>query len=301
MSSDKLDQMFDDALKRLKGTAGVSNAYGSDPLASDHLLLKKGWDYFKARIAAVESQFKDILDARQQAIEVLRKEVEAQKQTIQELEETKDEEDGVVWGLAEAQLKDYAQSDKDLADLKGRWEEEKIRYEEMIRAAEHAAETAESRFEKFKNQWAQRETLLRTQVDALRTDLEKSRLERIESERNGARQLEEKDEIETGLYQKVDILKGEVAARNELIQKFGKVKADLEAFISKLRDENLELKKAVQDREKDAAHLKDELSLLKKEKDILEKNWHAEQAEWRELWERQREMWDRSRRRRDED
>src|SRR5919108_519018 len=64
----------------------LANAYRTDPLASDHLLLRQSWEFFKRRMAAVERQWKEIVESKTEENRLLKKQLADQQERLNRLE-----------------------------------------------------------------------------------------------------------------------------------------------------------------------------------------------------------------------
>lgn len=296
MEFKELDEMFESALRRLNAKASPAAPYGEPPLASDHFLLKRSWEYFRQRAAAMEIEWKQILKAKEDEIRALRELVRLRDERLSGLEDASRDTGQIEEEFARAQLADQRGFSDASRKLHDSWEEER---EALIRSAEEAA----ARVQRIRAEAEHRVKAGEAEIRDLRASLEKSRADlaaqaekRLASDSDLAKALVARDEVIRSLESKVDLLRSELDRRDSALKDFGvrldtrqKEEGDLAA---RLAATSAELgAKAEQ-----IGLLEEKLSSARGEIESLRAAWGREQAEWRELWDRSREMWDRKNR-----
>ncbi|MFN0117247.1 MAG: hypothetical protein ACKVQC_03005, partial [Elusimicrobiota bacterium] len=133
MEFKELDRLFDESLARLeKDQLQVKDAYGGNPLASDHFMLKKSWAYFKERIQTLENYWKQILASKQIETDKLKEIVTRLNSDLEELREKGNLQDEFETSLTAARIKDLLELEKQSRKIKFSWEEERIHLEEEL-------------------------------------------------------------------------------------------------------------------------------------------------------------------------
>src|SRR3954468_14483349 len=87
MDFKEIDGMFETAARRLKAGVDPTAPYGEPPLASDHFLLRRSWEFFQKRLKTMEDQWSEIAGAKDAEITALRKQSEQSLARMGEAEE----------------------------------------------------------------------------------------------------------------------------------------------------------------------------------------------------------------------
>src|SRR5689334_21839662 len=133
MDAKDLDREMNSLMEKLsKRPAVPSGAYSSDPLASDHFILNRSWDFFKKRIAAIEKQWQEIVNAKADEIRVLKQEMDLIQTRVHELEEVNISLEGMLANLKVSRLQDFEEFKKKNEKLKMSWDEERISLESKL-------------------------------------------------------------------------------------------------------------------------------------------------------------------------
>src|ERR1044071_93389 len=141
MDPKDLDREMNSLLEKLaKRPAVSSDPYAADPLASDHFILQRSWEFFKKRISAIEKQWQEIVNAKSDEIRVLKQELELVRNRVHELEETNSSLEGMLANFKLARLQDFEEFSKKHEKLKMAWEEERISLESKLMALEYQVE-----------------------------------------------------------------------------------------------------------------------------------------------------------------
>src|SRR4051812_7271647 len=74
MKFSELDKQFEQTWERLQNGKPILGVYGKDPLAEDHFLLKRSWDYFRSRVRNIEDQWRKIAEAKDAQLKAVQKE-----------------------------------------------------------------------------------------------------------------------------------------------------------------------------------------------------------------------------------
>jgi chromosome segregation ATPase len=288
----EIDDMFEGALKRLSAKAGPGVPYGEPPLASDHFLLKRSWEYFRQRASAMEKEWKQILAAKEDEMKALQEILRLRDEQLAGLQGATKDSERIEEEFARAQLADQREFSDAARKLHETWEEER---EALLRSADEAS----SRVQRIRAEAEHRVKAAETEMKNLRASLDKARAEallqtekRLEADGEAAKALSMRDELIRSLESKVDVLRSELDRRESAVKDLtgrleerGKDLADLTARLSAAAAESA----AKSDR---IALLDEKLAAAAREIEELRAGWKREQAEWRELWDRSREMWE---------
>ncbi len=287
-----IDSMFEDAAKRLKGGVNPTAAYGEPPLASDHFLLKRSWEFFQKRLKAMEDHWVQITSAKETAIQALLK---AQKESGEEFVKMKDranETEEIDLTLVSGRLEDQRSFAADLQSLRETFEQERESLERRIT-------DAESLKNRIRKEAESRLSVMQAEILELRASLSKASEEiaeqagkRLVADGTAAETVLKRDEVIKSLESKVELLKSELARREQLqrdsTDRAHALSRDHQLLEGDNRSANSELN-AAHERIDD---LEVRLRSARMESDALRDARKQEQAEWRELWERAREMWE---------
>src|SRR4051812_11553160 len=121
MDFKEIDAMFEDAARRLKGGVNPTGAYGEPPLAADHFLLRRSWEFFQKRLKAIEQHWGEIAAAKDAEIAALRKaEVEGRAEAVK-LKDRANETDEIDRTLISGRLEDQQEFAAKIRDLHETW------------------------------------------------------------------------------------------------------------------------------------------------------------------------------------
>jgi chromosome segregation ATPase len=296
MDFKEIDSMFEGAIRRLNVKGGPADPYGEPPLASDHFLLKRSWEYFQRRASAMEAEWKQLLSAKEAEVKALEEIVRLRDQRLAGLEGATKDTEKIEEEFARAQLAEQRGFSDASRKLHETWEEER---EALIRSVEEAT----ARVQRIRAEAEHRVKAGQAEVAALRVSLEKARAEiqgqaekRLASESEAAKAMNARDEMIRSLESKVELLKSELERRDSTIKdltgRSGEEKRGTADLTSKLASVTGELAAKAER----AGFLEEKLEAARRENEDLRAAWKREQAEWRELWDRSREMWERERR-----
>lgn len=299
MDFKEIDALFEGALQRLTAKANPAAAYGEPPLASDHFLLKRGWEYFRDRAAAMEAEWKQLVSAKEDEIRALREIIRLRDEKLSALEAQARDTDDVEEAFARARLaeeRDFSDATRKLHDT---WEEERG---VLLRSVEEA----NARVQQVRAEAEHRLKAAHKEVAELRVSLEKARVElaaqadkRLSAEGELTRALSARDEVIRSMETKLDLMRSELDRRDLALK-------DVQGEAAALARERDELaQRALRDaaelgaRDERLRFLEEKLAAARAEMESLRSSWSREQAEWRELWERSRDMWERARKKDD--
>lgn len=295
MDFKEIDEMFESAARRLKAGVDPTAGYGEPPLASDHYLLRRSWEFFQKRLKAVEDQWADIARAKDDEIQALKKDAAERGRRLADAEGRVSESDEIDRVLEMGRLGERREFDSEMRKLQDRWEGEREALERQVAAADllsrRLRKEAESRLE-----------TMAAEVRELRESLEKARIEighqsekRLSGESLAAETLLKRDELIRSLESKVDLLRSELDRRDMVFRQTAERLQALSHDHQRLIAEQNAARGEVHDAEQRASALEERLKASKQENEELKAARRREQSEWRELWERAREMWDKER------
>jgi hypothetical protein len=293
MDFKNIDSLFDDAFKRIDKKTPLSSPYNEPPLASDHFLLRRSWEFFQQRANALESEWRQIMKSKEEEIAALREIVRLRDERLLELETENHDFEKLQESFARARLAEQEEFADDTRKLRLKWEEER---EALIRAGEIAAANvlriraeAERRLEAAKNEVS----MLRASLDKARAEIAAQSEKRVVSDGGAAKALEERDEVVRSLESKVDLLRAELERRELALKGLADDEAQNTRQLQELLKKNSESADQLKSKNEQIAFLNEKLEAARRECESLKAGWSREQAEWRELWDRSREMWER--------
>lgn len=296
MDFKEIDDLFEGALRRLTAKANPAAPYGEPPLASDHFLLKRGWEYFRNRAAAMEAEWKQLVSAKEDEIRSLREIIRLRDEKLSSLEaETRDTEK-IEEAFARARMaeeQDFSDATRKLHDT---WEEER---EAILRSLEDA----NLRVQQVRTEAEHRLKAAQKEVTELRVSLEKARLElasqadrRLSAEGELTRALAARDEVIRSMEIKLDLMRSELDRRDLALKDVQTERGTLARERDELAQQARRDADELSSRKEQLRFLEEKLAAAKVEMEGLKTSWSREQAEWRELWDRSREMWEKVRR-----
>ena len=299
MDFKEIDALFEGALRRLNAKANAASPYGEPPLASDHFLLRRGWDYFRERVAEMEKEWKQIASAKDDEIKALRELIRLRDERLSALEGEARDTTKIEEAFARARLAEERGFSDATRKLYDTWEEER---EALLRSVEES----NARLQRIRAEAEYRLKAAEKEVSDLRASLEKARVElasqadrRLSSEAELTRALAVRDEVIRSMETKLDLLRSELDRRESALK-------DLAEHRETLSREREELARGasrnaadLSSRDERLRFLEEKLAAAGAEMESLRAAWKREQAEWRELWDRSREMWEKARKRPD--
>lgn len=294
MKSNEIDRLFDESLNRVaKGTGPLAGAYDTSPLAADHLLLKRSWEYFRHRMNTMEEQWKKILESKDAEIKALLKEIDLTKNREGELKTQNEAFRAFDLEYGRSKATDYLMFEKKIRQLRESWEAER----EALHRKEEEFETSKSSFEEkilqLKEEFAARQKGWEKEREALHSQLNTILEQQKKMQAQWASDLAAKEEETLSLNAKVDLLRPEVERRDQRIQQLHEDIRLQESQNSDLMGQLAGHMKKLREQEESYSLLSERYAILEKEKEAMRESWVREQAEWRELWDRERELWER--------
>lgn len=287
-----IDSMFDDAARRLKSGVNPTAAYGEPPLAADHYLLRRSWEFFQKRIQSMEDHWSQIAAAKDAEIEALLKAGKEGRSYMADLKDRANETDEIDRTLVSGRLEEQQAFAAQIRSLRETWEGER-------EALERRVTDAEGLKDRIRREAESRLAAMEADLRGLRESLAGAMAEisaltdkRAQGEGVAAETMLKRDEVIRSLESKVELLKSELA-RRELLQResadrFQELNRDHQRLLADQREGKAalgEMSNRVVDIEERLAHARRELEEIRTAR-------QREQSEWRELWERAREMWE---------
>jgi len=295
-----IDSMFDGAAKRMGDGVNPAASYGEPPLASDHYLLRRSWEFFQKRMKALEDQWEQIASAKDAEIRALMKAASDNTARLHELEERSTESNEMDRLLETMRLDEHRNHAAAVRALQEKWEMQR----EVL---ERRATDAEALAVRVRQEAESRLTALEKDARELRESLAKARGEidlqvekRLGGESEASESLLRRDDLIRSLESKVDLLRSELERREMMFKQTVEKLHALAHENERLSVEKTSAVNATRDAEQRAANLDERLRVARQEADELKSARKREQAEWRELWDRAREMWEAERSRRGE-
>lgn len=294
MEFPQLDKLFDESLDRSDRRAPeINNPYGAAPLAADHFLLKKSWDYFKSRVKTIEDQWRKMLQAKEVQISTLNSELLAARERAVDLEDQNHLLRSLDQNIKKVRTEDHVGFSRKSENLKLHWEAERDALQRKIEDFEFRMERAKKESEARLLVVQSRENKLKDEVLFLKRDTAVQAERDHEFQRRWAEQITAQTEAIQSLENKVEILKNEIDRRDLYIKQFKETISTQEKDAHAMIQYVAELQRALKEKDSEMSHLKTRLDVLRQEKDTLRSAHEREQSEWRELWDRGREAWER--------
>jgi len=295
MDFKEIDAMFEGAFQRLGAKANPAAPYGEPPLASDHFLLKRGWEYFRQRAAAMEAQWKQILGAKDDEIKALKEQLRLRDERLTSLEGDTRESDDIEQAFVRQQLAEQRQFSDDTRKLYDTWEEER---EALIRSVEEST----ARVQRIRAEAEHRLKSAEKEVENIRVSLDKARAEighqadkRVVSDADSSRGLLARDEVIRSMESKIDLLRSELDRREMGLKDHSERTETLQRDLDEAARLGAAQASELGRKSERIQLLEETVAAVRREADALRASWKNEQAEWRELWDRSREMWGKKR------
>ncbi len=296
MKYTEIDRQFDDALERARqNVPPVSGPYGSGPLAADHFLLKKSWDYFRNRVRAIEDQWRHMLDAKAAQLNATSQELQSERKMRLELEEETRMLRSLDATIKKARTEDFTGFARKSENLRMRWDAEREVLQRRIDQYELRVAQQKKDLEARKVTFAEREARLIEMIQMLKADAATHADRERDIHCKWGEEIKQKDDKLQSLETKVELLRGEIDRRDQLIKQFELSVAGFEKDKAALVQYVSELQRTLCDRDTEIQNQKTRYEILTRERDALHAGWERERAEWRELWDRGREAWDKRR------
>jgi chromosome segregation ATPase len=286
----EIDALFESAFRRLG--AGTSSPYNEPPLASDHFLLKRSWDYFRRRAEEMEAEWKQIVAAKEEETRALQELLRQRDERLSELEQNVRESESVEEAFARAQLSEQMGFSDVTKKLHDTWEEERA-------ALLHSVEDANARVQRIRAEAEQRLKSGEKEIASLRASLDSARGElsiqaekRLGAEAELTRALRDRDDHIRTLESKVDLLRSELERRDATLQQ---IMEEQEARRRELENLQAAASKSAAElatKNERVRFLEEQLAAARRQIDDMRASWSREQAEWRELWDRSRRLWE---------
>ncbi len=291
MEFKELDRQFDAALDRLKKKfAAGSGATSHDPLAGDHLILQKSWEYFRARIKELDEQWREIIAAKGEEAEALKKQAAAFKGRMEELgveNQALREFEAVI---KKTRAEDHAAFQKDSEKLRVSWEAEREALERNLSQVRFRLERAEKTAQEAAEEAEKRRQELLAAVDSLKRERAEQAERILEIQRRAERTVLGEAEKVRGLEAKIAVLQSEIDGQAGRIANKQEEAGEQAREAARLSQKILDFKAALAEKERELEHLKMSMEILGREKAAMRERWDQEKAEWRELWDRARDL-----------
>jgi len=296
MEFSDLDRRFQETLERLEGkSAGSQGLYADTPMAADHYLLKRSWNFFQRRLHSVEEQWRQIAGAKDAQLKAMTEALEDLKHRMSEVKEENDAKQDCEIEIRRERFHDYVGFEKQIEKMRERADEERQVLQNTIEGLEGEIEKKDGEFQRSKAEFQKRIADLTKIIGELKSHLDAQATKERELNQKWSSALNDKSSEAEGFFVKIEVLRSEVERRDQIIKDLKTESADHEkeqkAALGQMRD----FHEKWEDAKKQIGLLKAQIEILRREKDEIRGRWQAEQAEWRELWEREREMWERGR------
>jgi chromosome segregation ATPase len=294
MKPSDLDRMFDESYNRAtNGRGALSGAFETSPLAADHLLLKRSWEYFRHRMKALDDHWKKILESKDVELNALAKELDLVRKKDQELHIENEAYRAFDVEYGKSKAVDYLTFQKELKNLKATWEEEREMF--LKKEGEFSIQISEleATINQFREEFAQREKNWAREAEAAQSQMNVILEQQKKQHEQWASDMAHKEEETLNLNSKIDLLRPEIERRDQRIHELKEDLRKKDGENDELVQQVTALTKAIREQEEKYALLKERFEILDREKVAMHEAWTREQTEWRELWDRERELWDR--------
>lgn len=293
MEFTEIDRQFDEAFERInrRGPA-VASAYGSSPLAADHFLLKKSWDFFRARVKNIEDQWRRMIEAKEQQLRASQAELQESRQRHADLQEENNLLRSLDRGIKKARAEDFVGFARKSENLRLHWDAERDAFQRKIDALEKKIEQARKTADLRVETTLAREQKLKETVEALRKEMTLHADRERDIKKKCGDEITLKDEKITSLDAKVELLRAEVDRRDQMIKQMAGAISDYEKDSVAMTSYVSELQRALKDKDLELANQKTRIEILVEENKNIQSGWERERSEWRELWDRGRSLWE---------
>lgn len=291
-----LDEQFDQTLDRLEKKSGLpKDPYGNSPLASDHFLLKKSWDYFRMRARNFESEWKELLKAKEEQTRVMADKIRFLEERVHELDDENHMLRTLDEGTKRASSNEYLNFHRKTARVNEMREEERQIFQRKIDQLEFNLEQTKKEMKRRLDEAAMRENKLREAIESQRRDAAAAAEKEHLAAKDWADQISKKDDLAATFGTKVELLRGEVERRDMILKQLQEKIAEQGREMHLQLERQAEQMRTIKDKDQELFLLKSQLEILQRERENMRASWQREQAEWRELWDRGREAWERGR------
>ncbi len=214
MEFTELDKQFEETWERLQNRKPISGVYGKDPLAEDHFLLKRSWDYFRQRVRNVEDQWRKIAESKDAQLIALKKEAAVIRERMQEAEEETRLLRAMDRTLAEARKHDILHFDSKKDQLRLRWDAERDALARKIEELEFQIKRMGKESSNKTELAKKRETDLLEAIDRIKQDAMSMAEKERENQKRWSEHAAEKDDQIRMLDTKMDMMRTELDRRD---------------------------------------------------------------------------------------
>ncbi|MCB4755622.1 MAG: hypothetical protein LHV69_01075 [Elusimicrobia bacterium] len=289
----QLDQLFDEALERLDPAHAAPIAISPEgPLSADHFLLKKSWDYFRQRLRLIEEQNQTLLQSKEAEGKALQDEIQELKGHLEKMEEENVYLRAFEDSVKEERTEDHLTFKKSAEGLRLAWEEERNTLENSLAELDLALDESKKKEAAEITRFHAIEDELRRHSDTLKEELTHIVENKAELEKKHALDLSEKDEMIQSLQSKIDLMRGEIERRDQLLREGDMKRMAQDKQLQELLEKVTARKTLLEQKFTELDNLNTRYEILEREKEAIRSAWEKEQAQWRELWERDRQTWE---------
>lgn len=293
MEFTEIDRQFDEAFERIQRRSPVvANAYGTAPLAADHFLLKKSWDYFRGRVKAIEDQWRKMMEAKDQQLRSTLSELQVARQRKVDLEEENNMLRSLDQNIKKARTEDFLGFSRKSENLRVHWDAEREALLLKIAALETKIPQIKKTYDLRISTAQVREDKWKEMIEVLKQEASLHEEREREVQKRCSAELVLKDEKIQSLDTKLDLTRGEVDRRERLIKELQESIAIREKDANAMTAYVAELQRTLKEKDLELGHRQVRLEIFSQEKENIRSTWERERAEWRELWDRGRSLWD---------
>jgi chromosome segregation ATPase len=292
MEFSELDKQFEETWERLQHKRPITGVYGKDPLAEDHFLLKRSWDYFRRRVRDIEDHWRKIAESKDAQLLAMKKESAVIRERLNEAEEDVRMLRLMDRSLAEARKHDILHFSDKKDQLRSRWDAERDALARKIEELEFVIKRQEKDATTKLALAKQREADLVASVDKLRQDISAMSEKERENQKRLVDAATQKDDQLQMLDSKIDVMRTELERRDHLLRELKAAMGERDKDGVALTAYVAELQRMLREKEHELRNEQERLRIAGVERDNLRRGWENERAQWRELWDRGRSSFD---------
>lgn len=287
----RLDQLFQNATERLNTNGPFRNTpYEQGPLAEDHFMLNKSWDYFKKRIETIEDHYQVVLNSREEEKKLLEAALGKMKEELEAVVRKNQQLMAYEEAVGESRASDFLDFKKINEKLRLAWEIERLRLHEQSIKLENQIAIEKDNKISIEQAFRNKEKILRGQIDELKLALLTEEENALIKIKKSEELVLEKDETIAARERKIDLMAQEIERKSNAIGDLSKELHLRDKKIDVLTEKIDELGEEVHRQNEHVKNLETHIEMIKHDRSVIKENWKKEQASWRELWDRSQQI-----------
>jgi chromosome segregation ATPase len=282
MEFEDLDRLFDRTLDRLENPKdNLRSAYGQGPLAEDHHLLRKAWDYFKSRLKTIDEQYKQVFDAKNLEIAALKAQLEQASADNARIEAHRAELAHFEERVKLERAEELREIEANAARLKAAWHDEREALERRIQDLEAGVENDKTMAKSLADKVRAERIRISADRDSARIELAEFAEKHARAQAEFSAALLEKNEIIHLLENHFERLQSEINRRDQVLREMDERRAAEERRADGLEAMAARQAETAREQARELELLRLKIDVITKEKDATREAWQREQAQWR--------------------